>query len=133
MWSKVAIVFLGAVFPLLINMQAAMRTLDADMLKAARSFGATQWDVFRTIAMPASIPFLVSGLRLALGHGLIGIVVGEMYAASAGIGYRIQISGATFRTDEVFVGVALLVAAGLSLNAGFVAIERRFSQWRPSR
>jgi NitT/TauT family transport system permease protein len=131
LWSKVAVVFLGAVFPLLINMQAAMKTLDADMVKASRCFGASQWDVFRTIALPASVPFLISGLRLALGHSLIGIVVGEMFAATAGIGYRITIAGSTFRTDEVFVGVVVMIIAGLGLNAVALYFERRFSVWRP--
>lgn len=132
-WSKVAIVFLGSVFPMLINMQTAMRTLDPDLLKAARSFGASDWDIFKTIALPTSVPFLISGLRLALGHGLVGIVVGEMFAATAGLGYRMTIAGSTFRTDEVFVIVFILVLAGLGLNSAFVAVERRFSVWRPTQ
>jgi NitT/TauT family transport system permease protein len=133
LWSKVAVVFLASVFPYFINMQTAMRTLDADQLKAARSFGASEFGIFRTIALPTSVPFLISGMRLALGHGLIAIVVGELYAASAGIGYRIIISGSSFRTDDIFVGVMVLIAASLSLNAVFLSLERKFSAWRPSR
>jgi NitT/TauT family transport system permease protein len=132
-WSKVAVIFLACVFPYLINMQAAMRTLDADLLKAARSFGASELSIFRTIALPSSVPFLISSMRLALGHGLIGVVVGELYGASAGIGYRIVYSGASFKTDDIFVGVLVLVFAGLTLNAVLLSFERRFSVWRPGR
>lgn len=133
LWSKVAVVFLGAVFPMLINMQSAMRTLDADLLKAARSFGASQRDIFRTIALPASVPFLISGLKLALGRGLVGVVVAELFAATEGIGYRIMLAGATFQTDQVFVGVLVLIAASLVFNTIFVALEKRFGKWRPKK
>jgi NitT/TauT family transport system permease protein len=132
-WSKVAVIFLACLFPYLINMQTAMRTLDPDLLKAARSFGASQLSIFIKIALPSSVPFLISAMRLALGHGLIGVVVGEMYGASAGIGYRIIYSGASFKTDDIFVGVMVLVFAGLTLNAVLLNVERRFSVWRPAR
>lgn len=133
LWSKVAVVFLGAVFPMLINMQSAMRTLDADLLKAARSFGASQSDIFRTIALPASVPFLISGLKLALGRGLVGVVVAELFAATKGIGYRIMLAGATFQTDQVFVGVLVLIIASLTFNTVFVSLEKRFGKWRPKK
>lgn len=129
-WSVVAVVMIGAIFPLIINMQTAMRTLDRDLLKAARSFGASEGDIFRTIALPSSLPFLISGLRLGLGHALIGVVVGEMFGATAGIGYRITVAGATFQTAEVFVSVFLLVAAALIMNTTFLLLERRFGRWR---
>ncbi len=131
LWSTVAIVFLGAVFPLVINMQTAMRTLDAELLRAARSFGASELDIFRTVALPSSVPFLISGLRLSLGHALIGVVVGELFGATAGVGYRIVLAGAMFQTDQVFVSVFVLVATALTFNTALLALERRADRWRP--
>lgn len=131
--AKVLIIFLGAIFPLIINMQTAMRTIDSDLLKAAQSFGANSGQLFRTIALPYSVPYLVSGLRLAFGHALIGIVVGELYAAEAGIGYRMRVAGSLFRTDEVFVALIILVFAGIVMNSVFIAIDRRYGAWRGNR
>jgi NitT/TauT family transport system permease protein len=128
---KIAVVFLSAFIPIVVSMQHAMRALDTDLLKAARSFGASQWFVFRTIAMPSSVPFMISGLRLALGAAITGVFVGELFASNAGIGYLIIISGATFRVDRLFVGVAVMIVAALVLNAGLHILEQRFSSWRP--
>jgi ABC-type nitrate/sulfonate/bicarbonate transport system permease component len=75
--SKIAIVFLGAVFPILVNTITGVRTIDADFVKVARPFGCNDRQLFVTVALPSSVPLLLSGLRLGLGHALIGIVVGE--------------------------------------------------------
>jgi NitT/TauT family transport system permease protein len=128
---KVAIIFLSAVIPLIVSMQHAMRALDADLLKAARSFGASQWFVFRTIAMPSSVPFMISGLRLALGAAITGVFVAELFVSNAGIGYLIVVSGATFRVDRLFVGVMVMIVAALVLNVVLQVLERQFSSWRP--
>ena len=98
--SKIAIVFLGAVFPILVNTITGVRTISADFVKVARSFGASDRQMFMTVALPSSVPLLLSGLRLGLGHALIGIVVGEMYGAHYGIGHLIAVSGARFQTDR---------------------------------
>lgn len=133
LWSKVALIFLAAIFPLVINMQTAMRTLDADLLKAAYSFGASQWTIFRTIALPSAVPFLISGLRLALGRALVGVFVAELFAGSSGgVGYRIVISASLFRTSDLFVAVGMLILAGLFFNRLFLSLERRFGAWRPA-
>ncbi len=105
---KIAIVFLGAVFPILVNTITGVRTISADFVKVARSFGASDRQLFMTVALPSSVPLLLSGLRLGLGHALIGIVVGEMYGASYGIGHLISVSGARFQTDAVMVGIIII-------------------------
>ncbi|HLG73448.1 MAG TPA: ABC transporter permease, partial [Chloroflexota bacterium] len=87
--SKIAIVYLGAVFAILINTITGMHALDEQLIKAARSFGASDMQIFKTIALPGSVPFILGGIRLGLGHALIGVVVGELYAATAGVGYLI--------------------------------------------
>ncbi len=133
LWSKVAIVFLGAVFPIILNTYAGVRTLDESLLRAARSFGANDWQIFRTIALPSSVPFILAGLRLGLGRALVGIVVGELVAATAGIGYFMAIAGATFQTDKLFVGIFIITGVGVLLTEILNRLERRFEAWRPQR
>ncbi len=130
--SKIAIIFLGAVFPILVNTITGVRTIGADFIKVARSFGASDRQLFFTVALPSSVPLLLAGLRLGLGHALIGIVVGEMYGATAGIGFLISVSGARFQTDRVMVGIIIIALAGVLMTAGLRAIERRFERWRPN-
>jgi NitT/TauT family transport system permease protein len=129
--SKVAIVFLGAVFPILVNTITGVRTIDADFVKVARSFGCNDRQLFLTVALPSSVPLLLSGLRLGLGHALIGIVVGEMYGAAHGIGFLIATSGARFQTDKVMVGIIIIALTGIVLTEVLRVIERRFERWRP--
>jgi NitT/TauT family transport system permease protein len=130
--SKIAIVFLGAVFPILVNTITGMRTISADFVKVARSFGASDRQMFMTVALPSSVPLLLSGLRLGLGHALIGIVVGEMYGAHYGIGHLIAVSGARFQTDAVMVGIIIIASTGVAMTELLRLIERRFERWRPS-
>ncbi len=110
--TRVLIIFLLAVLPIAINAQAAVRTTDPRLIKVAASFGASDWRLFRTIILPSAIPFLLAGLRLAIGRGMIGIVVGEIYGSAAGVGAMISQAGSRFQTDRVFVGVLTIVAAG---------------------
>jgi NitT/TauT family transport system permease protein len=131
--SKIAIVYLGAIFAILINTITGMKTLDESLLKAARSFGATDYQIFKTIALPGSVPYVLGGIRLGLGHALVGIIVGELYAATAGVGYLIAVAGNTFQTDKVLVGVVIIAGAGMAITAGFKRIEDHFEKWRPQR
>lgn len=131
--SKVAIVFLGAVFPILFNMMTAMRTLDPVLLKAARSFGANDLQIFKTLAFPSAIPYLVSGLRQAAGRGLVGIVIGELYASNVGVGYLIAHYGSSFQTDKLFVGVLAITLMGISLDVVLRRVEARVESWRPKK
>lgn len=130
-WSKIVVVFLGAVFPILINTLAAVRTTDERLLRAARSFGADDLQVFRTVVLPSSVPFILTGLRLGVGRALVGVVVGELYAATAGIGFLITVAGASFQTDKVFVGILIIAAAGMVSMEALSRLERRFEKWRP--
>jgi ABC-type nitrate/sulfonate/bicarbonate transport system permease component len=130
--SKIAIVFLGAVFPILVNTITGVRTLDVNFIRVARSFGSNDRQLFLTVALPSSVPLLLSGLRLGLGHALIGIVVAEMYGATHGLGFLISVSGARFQTDKVMVGIIIIALAGILMTGLLRIIERRFEGWRPS-
>src|SRR6266511_3001240 len=129
--SKVGIIFLGAVFPLLINTRDGVKTTPANLLTAARSFGASEWQIFRSVVLPSTVPFILTGLRLAVGRALIGVMVGELYAATAGIGFMITVAGATFQTDKVFVGVLIFAITGMIMTDIIDRYERRFDKWRP--
>ena len=129
--SKVGIIFLGCVFPLLINTRDGVKTTPHNLLNAARSFGASEWQIFRSVVLPSTVPFILTGLRLAIGRGLIGVMVGELYAATAGIGFMITVAGATFQTDKVFVGVLIFAISGMFLTEVLDRAERRFDKWRP--
>jgi ABC-type nitrate/sulfonate/bicarbonate transport system permease component len=130
MASKVAAVFLGAFFPLAINLMVGVKTVDESLLKCARSFGATDRQVFTTLALPTSVPFLVAGMRLALGRGLVGVVVGEMLASTAGIGHMMTLASSSFQTDKMFVGLILLAGFGYLLTELLLHLEKRFASWR---
>jgi ABC-type nitrate/sulfonate/bicarbonate transport system permease component len=129
--SKVGIIFLGAVFSILINTRDGVKTTPLNLLNAARSFGASEWMVFKTVVVPSTIPFILTGLRLAVGRALVGVLVGELYAATAGIGFMITVAGATFQTDKVFVGVGIFALSGMIGMELLTKIERRFDRWRP--
>ena len=129
--SKVGIIFLGAVFPILINTRDGVKTTPYNLLTAARSFGASEWMLFKTVVLPSTIPFILTGLRLGLGRAIVGVMVGELYAATAGIGFMITVAGATFQTDKVFVGVLIFALTGMMGMELLTRIERRFDKWRP--
>jgi ABC-type nitrate/sulfonate/bicarbonate transport system permease component len=130
--SKVGIIFLGAVFPILINTRDGVKTTPVHLLTAARSFGASEWLVFKTVVLPSTVPFILTGLRLGLGRAIVGVMVGELYAATAGIGFMITVAGATFQTDKVFVGVLVFALTGMIGMELLTKVERRFDKWRPA-
>jgi NitT/TauT family transport system permease protein len=131
MWSKVFIVFLFAFFPILVNTIAGVKALDPDLLRAARAYCATDWQIFTTVALPGSVPFILTGIRQGVSLGLIGVVIGEMFGGSEGIGYMVAYGGQTFQTDTLFVGVVIIAIAGILFTWLAERLERRFSRWKP--
>ncbi len=131
--SKIAVVFLGAFFAIVINTTAGVRSLDTNLIRVANSFGKNDLEIFRTVALPGSVPFILTGLRLGIGHALVGVVVGELVAATAGIGLMMAIAGATFQTAKVFAGLLIIASAGITLTYILQRLERHFDAWRPQR
>ncbi len=129
--SKVAVIFLGALFPIIINTMAGVRNTEAALLRVARSFGASDALIFRRVVLPGSVPFILTGFRLGVGHAMTGVVVGEYIAARHGVGQLIAIAGQTFQTPKLFAGVLLIAGAGVLLTAILRRIENRFQTWRP--
>ena len=133
MWSKVFIVFLSAFFPILVNTVAGIRNMDRDLLRAARALCASDWQIFKTLAIPGSVPFILTGVRQGVAVGLIGVVVGEMLGSSEGVGFMVAYGGQTFQTDTLFVGFVIIALAGILLTSLAERLERRFSRWRLER
>lgn len=131
LWSKVAVVFIGALFPLLINTYEGVRNADRLLINVVRSFGAGEWDIARLVVVPNALPFIVVGLRLAIGRAVLGVVVAEFFGSQEGLGVVMVRAASGFKVDVVFAG--LIVFAGLSLlMTGLVRlVEERMSRWRP--
>jgi ABC-type nitrate/sulfonate/bicarbonate transport system permease component len=131
-WSKVAVVFLGAVIPIVISALSGVTTNEARFLAMARSFSASRTKTFASIILPGTVPFIFTGLKYAAGRALLGVVVGELYASTAGVGHMISDAGNMFQTDTLFFGVAIFTATGLVVFALLDRLERRFERWRPT-
>ena len=117
-WSKIFIVFISAFFPILVNTVGGVRNIDRDLLRAARAFCASDWQIFTTLALPGAVPFILTGVRQGVALGLIGVVVGEMFGGSQGIGFMVAYGGQTFATDTLFVGVLIVAFAGILSDVG---------------
>jgi NitT/TauT family transport system permease protein len=131
LWSKVVIVFIGALFPLLINTYEGVRNSDKVLINVVRSFGAGEWDIARLVVLPNALPYIVAGLRLAIGRAILGVVVAEFFGSEDGLGVVMVRASGSYHVDVVFSG--LIIFAGLSLlMTGLVRlIEERLSRWRP--
>ena len=101
------------------------------MLRVARCFGAGDLAIFRTIALPGSVPFIISGLRLAVGQALIGVFVAELSGATNGVGMLMNNAGQQFQTSVVFAGLFIFALTGVVLTGLLRAVEQRFAAWRP--
>ena len=133
LWSKVAIVFFGALFPLLINTHEGVRNADKLLINVVRSFGATRWDVARLVVVPNALPFIVVGLRLAIGRAILGVVVAEFFGAQDGLGVVMVRAASSFNVDVVFAGLVLFAVLSLVMTGMVKLIEDRMSRWRPQR
>lgn len=130
---KVVIVFLAAVFPVLMNAIGGVRNADEQLVRMARSYGASDLQVMLRVVLPGAVPFVVTGLRLALISAITGVVAGEIFSSNEGLGYVIARAGQLEQIDRLFAAVAILAAAGAVLNEALLAIERRFQRWRPDK
>ena len=131
LWSKVAIVFLGALFPLLINTYEGVRSADRLLINVVRSFGAGEWDIARLVVVPNSLPFIMVGLRLAIGRAVLGVVVAEFFGAQDGLGVVMVRAASSFKVDVVFAGLIVFAVLSLAMTGLVKLLEERMSRWRP--
>jgi len=128
--SKIAVVFLLAVFPVVINTATGIRATEHVYLEAARAFCASRNQIFAKVLIPSALPFIVAGLRLAIGRGLVGVVVGELFGARAGLGFLVLTSSQLFDTAGLWVGVFILAGTGILSVVLLQKVERRMAPWR---
>jgi ABC-type nitrate/sulfonate/bicarbonate transport system permease component len=129
--SKVILVFLLAFFSFVVSAMAGVKAAQARHLDIARSFGASRWLEFRSVVLPSTFPFILTGLRIGVGRALVGVVVAEELAANEGIGHYIEFYGTFLDTSRVMLGVVILGTFGLVLGELVRRLEKRFEVWRP--
>jgi len=128
--SKIAITFYAAVFFLLVNTVVGVKSVDPLLLKAAKSMGTSDWDLFRKVIFPSAIPSIVAGMRLGVKASLFSVIAAEMLAARSGIGFLIQNAQLMLKAADMYAGILVLTVVGLLLNYALVWIERRATHWR---
>jgi NitT/TauT family transport system permease protein len=129
MQAKIIVVFLFCVFPVLINTYQGVRECDRNMIEVARSFRSSEWRMWRDVLLPFALPYIAAGIRLAIGRGLVGVVIAEFYTTISGLGYMITRYAHIFDMDKTFVPIILLMFLGISLTSGLKWIERRIAPW----
>jgi NitT/TauT family transport system permease protein len=128
-WSKVLVVIFLVLFPVTINTEAGLRTTSERLIEMLRSFGASPRQIFFKVSLPSAMPFILAGLKLGIGRGLIGVVVAELFGSRAGLGRLISQSADVFNMPELFAGVVVLAFAGIVMTAGFTWLEGKLVPW----
>lgn len=128
--AKALLVFLLAVFPFVFNTFAGVRCTDPLLVSVVRSFGGTDRDLYLKVILPSVVPYLVAAARLGIGRGLVGILVGEFYAASEGLGFAISRFGDTYRLPEMFTGILVLAVVAVALTEAVRRLEAVVAPWR---
>lgn len=127
--AKVVILFLFAFFPMVINTYQGVKNVDPKLLEVGRSFRCSEAQLWKNIVLPGALPFIVTGLRLAVGRGLIGMVLADLYTAISGVGYLIVRTASTYQVDKMFVPIVTLGLIGVSLTAMLRFLEIRVAPW----
>jgi len=127
--AKIAVVFLFTFFPIVINTHQGVKNVDNRLTEVGRAFRCSERQLWIHIVLPAAVPFIVTGLRLAIGRGLIGMVLADLYTAITGIGYLISRYASIYRTDAMFVPIAALGLLGITLTGLLRFVEKRVAPW----
>ncbi len=128
--SKIFIVFLFTVLPIIINTSAGVRTVDRDLVELTQSFCAKEWTVWRDVLVPGSLPAIMTGLRIGLIHALVGAVLADFYAGASGFGYLIILYSNRFDIAGALGPVLVLAAAGAGVASLLKVAQRRLSPWQ---
>ncbi|MFL6948638.1 MAG: ABC transporter permease, partial [Xanthobacteraceae bacterium] len=127
--AKVVILFLFAFFPMAINTYQGVKNVDPKLIEVGRAFRCSEGQLWANIVLPGALPFIVTGIRLALGRGLIGMVLADLYTAISGIGYLIVRTASTFQVDRMFVPIVTLGLLGVTLTALLRLVENWVAPW----
>jgi len=129
--TKVVVVFLSAFFAVVVTTFTGVQSTARRHLDITRSFGGSAWLAFRTVVLPSTLPFIISGVRIGSGRALVGVVSAEFLSANQGLGFYIGLTGQFLDTARVMMGILIFGLFGLVLGEGVRLIERRFEVWRP--
>jgi NitT/TauT family transport system permease protein len=130
--SKMAVVYLGTFFSVILPTIQGVRTVDRRFLDVAHSFGASERRLFASVVLPSTVPFITTGLRLGSGRALIGVVISEIYAQTSGLGVMIDRAADTLQPATAIFGVLIFTFTGVLMVQGLRRLEHRFDRWRPS-
>lgn len=128
--SKISIVLFACTWPILLNTVNGVRNVDPLLVKSARSLGLAPFKLFFKVILPASLPSIFTGIRLAGASSILVLIAAEMVGAKAGLGYLINYTQYNFQIPEMYAGILTISALGLAINQGLVLLERRFSGWK---
>jgi NitT/TauT family transport system permease protein len=128
--SKIAVVFLSGLFPVLMNTFSGVRTVSAQLVEVGRAYGAGEGKLFTKVILPAALPFIMAGIRLAVGRALIGIITAEMFTAVTGMGALLVRYSSALATDKFFVPVILLALLGVILSNIIEKLQKRLAPWK---
>jgi NitT/TauT family transport system permease protein len=127
---QITIIVLSAVFPIIINAWAGVKTTEKSLLAAARVFGASRTELYVKVVLPYTLPFIISGIQQGIGRGLIGVVIAEIFGGSKGLGYLITRAADTFNSALLYAVLLLLVIVSLTLIQITRSLEAYVAPWR---
>jgi NitT/TauT family transport system permease protein len=130
--AKIVIVFLAAFFPVVVTTQGGVKNVSATWVEVIRAEGGNEWDIMSKVIVPASLPFVMAGIRLGVGRAVVGMVVAEMFTAVAGLGGAIILYSNNFSTDRLFVIIVILSTLGVSLTESLKLLEKQLARWKVS-
>ena len=128
--TVIALTFLLSVPQIAASTLNGIQNVNPGLIRAARSLGAAEGDLLWKVVLPASLPMMIAGLRLGIGRALMGVVVGELFGATAGLGYSISYYGALLKTTDMIASLVVIVVLGVLCTQGLSALEARFDSWR---
>ncbi|HUQ17419.1 MAG TPA: ABC transporter permease [Candidatus Saccharimonadales bacterium] len=129
--AKLIVVFLLTIFAVVVSTVSGVHSVAQRHLDLTRSFGASRWLVFRSVVLPSTFPFILTGVRIGAGRALVGVVTAEFLSANEGVGYYISLYGTFLDTSRVMLGIVLLGVFGVAIGEIVRLIEKRFEVWRP--
>lgn len=130
--AKVALVALATFFPVAINVLTGIATIDPVLLKAGRVFGANRWQLFQKVTVPALLPWILTGLRIASRRGLMALVIAELFGSNKGLAYMVRLEADRFQSDKSYAAIIMLMVLSLIFLNGLGWVEEKATPWRPT-
>jgi len=127
---KVLVVFLFSVFPVLYNTVEGARSIRPELIEVAKSYRSSEWSLWREVMLPYTLPYMMTGVRQAIGRALVGMIAAEFFLSSTGLGQLIMGASQDFDTAGVFASILVIGLVGVGLTRLGLKIEQHFAQWR---